>query len=544
MTCFLMLCLAASLSAQAVGGRVADSYTGAPLSGALITLASLETGAIDSVKTGADGAWSFTLSGISGEAAHNQPVTAQLYANYPNPFNPATTILFTLPRRGVVRLTVYNTRGQLVDEANALLGAGSHRILWHSRGAAGLYLYTLHFEQQILHGKMIQLDAGSGDGLGLFTAGEFPAGSREASTLNKKQSGESYEIVLSCFGYCADTLQVLLAGGEYYDRALESIHRRALVVDLHNDILERIINDASYHLKDRHTWWQTDLPRMKMGGIDLQLFAVWVDPSHYGAQPFNAAMNMIDRLESEVSLTGTGLQQVRHPEEINFAAASEPVQFVIGVEGGHVIEDDLEKLYTLYHRGMRLLTITWNNSTNWATSCEDANKNSIGLSEFGRRVVRACDSLGIIIDVSHVGPKTVQDILATSRNPIVASHSGADALRSHRRNLTDEQIIAIARSGGVVGVIFYPAFIAAAGRPATISTVIAHIDHIVQLAGIDYVALGSDFDGVNDSLPTGLKQTSDLPNLTMELLKHGYTREEVEKILGRNFLRVFNTVCL
>ncbi|HPR88389.1 MAG TPA: membrane dipeptidase [bacterium] len=533
----LVLGCAAPLAAQNINGQVTDLRNGSPLAGALITLEAAGSARLDSVRTAADGTWSLLLSGIASEDTPELPHTARLHGNYPNPFNPATTISFELPRDGTVRLAVFDALGRLVDERGAHLGAGVHRIAWQARGAAGIYFYTLHFGNQVLRGKMVQLDGGSGTGLGDFSGG----GAEPAAAVARKSFGAaSYRLIFDSFGYCADTLETALNGGEFIARTLESIHDHALVADLHNDILERMIGNTSYHLLDRHTWWQTDLPRMQEGGIDLQLMAVWVDPSEYPTHPFSAAMAMLDRLEREAALTAGGLRQVGSAGEIGSSAST--VDYFIGVEGGHAIEEDLANLYTLYHRGMRMLTITWNNSTSWAASCEDANKYTVGLSDFGRRVIHACDSLGIVIDVAHTGPKTIEDILAITRNPIIDSHTGAYGLRAHKRNLTDAQIKAIAAGGGVIGVVFYPPFIAASGRPATIATVIAHIDYIVHLAGIDHVALGSDFDGVSDNLPSGLGSTADLPNLTLELLKHGYSRAEVEKILGGNVRRVWKTI--
>jgi len=534
----ILLGLTAPLTAQTISGKITDRKDGTPLAKALVTLEPLESGTIDSVRTGADGTWSLLITSIEQNDVSHLPRQAQLHANYPNPFNPSTTISFSLPRSGTVRLEVYDALGRLVDARTASLDAGAHRIPWSARGAAGLYFYLLHFENQTLRGKMVQLDGGGGGGLGSFAAGGGEV--QSAGEMAEIAKSGIYRLTFSSFGYCPDTLETGLSGSEYIPRTLEHIHDHTLVADLHNDILERMIGDASYHLVDRHSWWQTDLPRMREGGIDLQVLAVWVDPDAYPTHPFNVALDMFDRLESEVSLTAGGLQPVLRAEEIG--AATQAIDYIIGVEGGHVIEDDLNKLYDLYHRGMRIFTFTWNNSTRWAASCDDLNKYTVGLSDFGRRVVRACDSLGILIDVAHAGPKTIEDILATTRNPIIDSHTGTAGLRAHKRNLSDDQIRAIAAGGGVIGVIFYPPFIAASGRPATIATVIAHIDYIVHLVGIDYVALGSDFDGVSDSLPAGLRSTADLSNLTVELLKHGYNRVEVEKILGGNFLRVCKQV--
>jgi membrane dipeptidase len=198
-------------------------------------------------------------------------------------------------------------------------------------------------------------------------------------------------------------------------------------------------------------------------------------------------------------------------------------------------------LKTYYELGARYMTITWNNSTAWAVSAQDARSSTVGLSSFGREVIRTMDSLGMIIDVSHTGIKTIWDILATSRNPIIASHSGVRALNNHYRNLSDAQIDSIAGRGGVIGIVFYPPFLSSHGG-VDIETVIRHIDYIKNRVGVDYVALGSDFDGI-ESVPIGLEDVSKFPNLTVALLHHGYTIPEVQKILGGNYLRVFRQVC-
>jgi membrane dipeptidase len=221
--------------------------------------------------------------------------------------------------------------------------------------------------------------------------------------------------------------------------------------------------------------------------------------------------------------------------------ASGKLAGVLAVEGGHAIENDIAKLKEFYARGARYFTITWNNPVPWAMSAADGRTSTVGLSEFGRQVIRTMDTLGMIIDVSHTGIKTIQDILATTRNPIIASHSGARALRNHPRNLTDAQIDSIGNRGGVIGVVFYPTFLSSTGT-ATIQTVINHIDYIKNRVGVDHVAIGSDFDGI-ETVPVGLEDVSRMPNLTAALLAHGYTIPEVHKILGGNYLRVFQQVC-
>jgi membrane dipeptidase len=195
----------------------------------------------------------------------------------------------------------------------------------------------------------------------------------------------------------------------------------------------------------------------------------------------------------------------------------------------------------LYHRGMRILTLTWNNRVGvpWATAHNHPNAATQGLTDFGKSVIRIMDSLGIIIDVSHAGPKTIDDVIATTVNPIIASHSNARTLRNNSRNLTDAQIQAIASRNGVIGINFYPPFLGS--ETPTIDTVIKHIDYIRQLVGVDFIALGSDFDGI-EITPVGLQDVTRLPALTEALLLRGYSREVLRKILGENFLRLFRSI--
>ncbi len=532
---FFLVVLITPLQAQLLQGRVRDAYTRQPLAGVSIIIEDLQSAQKDSVTSGEDGTWALQRStGINGPA--RSPQRFELYPNFPNPFNPSTVISFQTPHAGAVQITVYNVLGQLMDTREAFLAPGPHRIGWDSRGSAGVYVYRIRFGQEILQGKMLQLDDGNGSGLTAFHAGSA------TQALSKAASGK-VALYLKKFAYACDTLQLTLQEAEWIEHGLETIHRRSCVIDLHNDILERMYESPTYHLIDRHTIWQTDIPRLEQGGIDLQFFAIWVNPKAYSTNPFQTALAMIERMKAEIDMSQGRLLQAFSAEEAEQIVAGKKIAYMFGVEGGHTIENDLQKLYQLYHHGMRYLTITWNNSTDWAVSCDDARRNTVGLSEFGRRVIRACDSLGVMIDVSHVGAKTIQDILLTSKNPIVATHSGAYALRAHQRNLSDAQIRALAATGGVVGVIFYPSFLVPSGTRCDISSVIRHIDHLVQVGGIDHVALGSDFDGVSDVLPRGLEDVTKMPDLTAALLAHGYTSEEVQKILGRNMLRVIRRVC-
>lgn len=324
---------------------------------------------------------------------------------------------------------------------------------------------------------------------------------------------------------------------------MQTVHSAATLIDLHNDVLEVMAADPNYHLGDPHNYNHTDIPRMKIGGVDIQFFAVWVSPSGFPDNPYLESQNMVQIFNNEIFVNGADIGQARTLAQAEAINESGRIAAVLAVEGGHTIENSIDKLIDLYNDGMRYMTITWNNSTDWAVSAADSRTNTVGLSDFGRQVIRTMDSLGIMIDVSHTGIKTIEDILEETTTPIIATHSGARSIQNHYRNLYDSQIIDIANSGGVVGIVFYPPFLGSPSSSVDINTVISHIDHIVNLVGIDYVSIGSDFDGIGTNTVNGLEDISKFPALTLALLEHGYTRSEVEKILGGNFKRVFEQVC-
>ncbi|MCA2004867.1 MAG: dipeptidase, partial [Ignavibacterium sp.] len=384
--------------------------------------------------------------------------------------------------------------------------------------------------------KMIQLD-GKGNGTGLKDIQMI--GNVSGNSINKS-TANTYKIVYSKNSHLSDSVQLSLNGGESLMMLLRSYHSSTVLIDLHNDILERMVNDTSYHLKHRHNYNHTDIPRLQDGGVDVQFFSVWVSPTQY-TNYFQQAQVMLNIFNSELSQNTNTIAQATNWNEADSLIQQNKIATVIGVEGGHHIENSIDKLISLYNSGMRYMTITWNNSTDWAVSAQDSRSTTVGLSDFGRQVIRTMDSLGIIIDVSHTGIKTIQDILQVTQNPIIATHSGARALRNHYRNLYEWQIQDIANSGGVIGIVFYPYFLNGTSN-ASINDVIAHIDYIKNLVGIDYVAIGSDFDGI-EVVPLGLEDTSKFPNLTEALFERGYSREDIDKILYKNFKRVFEQVC-
>ncbi len=364
-----------------------------------------------------------------------------------------------------------------------------------------------------------------------------------------------------------------------WKQALE-IHRRAIVIDTHNDVTTLMAND-DYDLSGTPpSPYRTSIERMKQGGLTAEFFSLYVKPwyvTHGGAA--RRTLDMIDSVYRSVERHGNDLMFATSAVDIRRAKKQGKVAALMGIEGGHAIENSLSTLREFYRLGVRYMTLTWNNTNDWADAGRGEKVHN-GLSDFGKEVVREMNRLGMLVDVSHVSDKTMSDALDISKAPIIASHSSARALTNQPRNIPDDLLRRIAQNGGVVQVNFYAAFIdsqaieANAERskrlkaqtdlleakfkddperlaeeedkveaanplsPTPLSALIDHIDHIVKVAGIDHVGLGADFDGAND-MPEGAKDVSMLPNITYELLKRGYSEKDIRKILGENFLRVF-----
>jgi membrane dipeptidase len=520
------------------GGTVKDSSSLAALDSVRVDIVNNDNPAEKySVFTNNLGKWSYTIISTGVESDRTLPLSFGLKQNYPNPFNPSTTISFSVQQHGPATISVYNSIGQLLDQRTYDAAPGEYTVRWTSKGAAGALFYTLRSNGRTMTKKMIQLDGGTSGGLGDLT---LVHGVVATSTLSKLSAAD-YKITVTKLGYEPDSVTVPPADNPNINFHLTTVHQRAFVIDLHNDILELVVD--GYQMGVRHTTNQSDLPRFRDGGVDAQMLSLWVDPSSFAATAFQRVQQMADSFQSQLTKNAATMAHARTSGEIATANAEGKFAGIYGVEGGIAIEDDLNKLIALYNLGARYMTITWNNSLSWATSAADAQSATKGLNDFGKQVIKTMDSLGMIIDVSHTGIKTIEDILATTKNPIIASHSGVRALRNHTRNLTDDQIIKIAQGGGVIGVVFYTSFISSAPRAqVTIDTVIKHIDYIKNLVGIDYVAIGADYDG-GITAPVGLEDVSKMPALTLALLKHGYSPADVRKILGGNFMRVFKQVC-
>ncbi len=529
---------------QNITGIVRDSVSNKPISGVKVKVKNLTNGLEDSVLTNSNGQWVFNLS----TSVDQNDVIAKdfyLFQNFPNPFSSegnnnsgsgvSTKINFVIGNDDIVEIYIHNALGELIDYKKEFLSSGIYSVEYQAKGSAGVYFYTIRTSQFSETKKMIQLGRASAVG-GINKIYRIGNNNHFA----KSNSAAVYRIIYSKITHIDDTVQVELSGGESLLKFLKSFHHHTKLIDLHNDILERIVADTNYRLKNRNTNNHTDIPRMKEGGVDIQFFSVWVSPTTY-SNHYQQALYMLSLFNREMNENQNSIAHTRNWNQSDSVSNQNKIAAIIGVEGGHHIEDSIEKLIALYNAGMRYLTITWNNSTNWAVSAADSRSTTVGLSDFGREVIRKLDSLGVLIDVSHTGIKTIQDILQVTNNPIIASHSGVRALRNHIRNLYDWQIQDIANSGGVIGVVFYPQFLNGTNN-ATIQDVINHIDYIKNLVGIDYVAIGSDFDGIGVT-PVGLEDVSKFPALTEALFNRGYSREDVEKILYKNFKRVFQQVC-
>jgi len=320
--------------------------------------------------------------------------------------------------------------------------------------------------------------------------------------------------------------------------AAAALHRRALVFDAHADTLTEM-TDRGYDLDtapaDRHL----DFQRCADGVLDAQVFTCFVHPRYVGNGAADRVRAMLDTMDRQLRRFPGRLALCTARGQIAAARASGCLAAVLAIEGGHAIENDLDVLREFHARGVRTMTLTWNNTNEWADGCGDEGRHG-GLSARGREVVAAMEALGMVVDISHVSPRTFADVLAVARRPAIASHSCARALRDHQRNLTDAQLRALAAAGGVACVNFYPVFLVSAGD-ATLRDVLDHVERFLDVAGEDHVGLGTDYDGIGIT-PTDLPDVASLPRVTAGLLERGHSERTVEKLLGANLLRVFEAV--
>jgi membrane dipeptidase len=366
----------------------------------------------------------------------------------------------------------------------------------------------------------------------------------------------------------------------------KQIHQKAILVDTHNDALSNELITKT-DLTKRQSTGNLDLPRAKEGGLDVQVFSIWCGGEYGKGRGFRMANREIDSLYALIKRSKGKAVLVRNASELQSALAKGQFAAMIGVEGGHMIEDRMDYIDALAKRGMRYLTLTWNNSTSWSTSAADETHHMdslkraghVGLSDYGKQIVKHLNELGVMVDVSHVGEQTFYDVIATTNKPVIASHSCSYTLCPNQRNMKDAQLKALAKNGGVIFVNFYSGFVDSEYmhkenqfvrshhaeldslekiyhdadlakirlnviyqaesdkiRPP-LSMLIRHIDYIAKLIGVDHVGIGSDFDGA-ESYPLGMNDVTDYPKITAELLKLHYSEADIDKILGGNFIRV------
>jgi membrane dipeptidase len=365
----------------------------------------------------------------------------------------------------------------------------------------------------------------------------------------------------------------------------KQLHERAIVVDSHDDTTQRLLFDKTFDITARHKDGNIDVPRMREGGLDALFFSIWVPSDVTGPPAVKRAMDLIDCVREAVRLHPNDLMLATTAADVRKAAADHKIAALMGIEGGHMMDDDLRLLRLYAALGVRYMTLTHFKNNNWADSSTDKPAHN-GLTTFGKDVVREMNRLGMMVDISHVADKTFYDALEVTKAPVIASHSSSRAIANHPRNMTDEMMRALAKNGGVVMINYHAAFLSEEFRVAsekksgnvvqamaamskkcggneacttmeservdheamakgelpkvTWEKIVDHIDHAVKVAGADHVGLGSDFDGA--TMPLGMEDASKLPKITDALLKKGYSDADIEKILGGNILRVMEQV--
>jgi membrane dipeptidase len=380
----------------------------------------------------------------------------------------------------------------------------------------------------------------------------------------------------------------LLAQTAVSKKALE-IQNSAIVVDTHADTPQRFL-DENYDIgsTDAKDQGHISLEKAKAGNLGAEFFSIWVEPETNQGHFARHTLDLIDSVYEQAARHSDRMMMAFSVADIERAHREHKLAALLGIEGGHSIENDIRLLRDFYRLGVRYMTLSWSNTNEWADSSGDINDPKIehhnGLTDGGKQIVLEMNRLGMLIDISHVADKTFYDAIAVTKAPVIASHSSARALTNHPRNMTDDMLRAVAKNGGVVQVNFYNAFIdenyrnaaeaqknerdaavkahtdqlKASGKTVTyldndrierdwaariprppLSSLIDHIDHIAKVAGIDHVGLGSDFDGVSGATPQGIDSAADLPKITQALLDRGYRADDIRKILGGNVLRVF-----
>jgi len=371
-----------------------------------------------------------------------------------------------------------------------------------------------------------------------------------------------------------------------------AIHDSALVIDTHADTPQRFL-DGNYDIAstDPRDPGHISLDKARLGNLGAEFFSIWVEPKSNEGHFARHTLDLIDSVYEQAARHPDRMMMAYSVADIERARKARKLAALLGIEGGHSIENDIHLLRDFYRLGVRYMTLSWSNTNEWADSSGDLDNPKIqhhnGLTDFGKQVVLEMNRLGMMVDISHVADKTFWDAIATTKAPVIASHSSARALSNHPRNMTDDMLRAVGKNGGVVDVNFYSAFVdedyrkaaeaqkkdreaavdayvaqqQAAGRTVTyldkdrierewaakiprppLKSLIDHIDHIAKVSGVDHVGLGSDFDGVSGAMPEGMDSAADLPKITQALLDRGYSADDIRKILGGNLLRVFREV--
>lgn len=406
---------------------------------------------------------------------------------------------------------------------------------------------------------------------------------KRSTTKRRPAEAVGFPLALACLALVA------LRGAELEAQQEETVgqrarqlHRAATLVDGHNDLPWRIretwgLDLSPVHLDRRLPDGHTDIPRLRDGGVDVQFWAAYVPVRFIGPRATVVALEQIDLIKRFTARYPDALEMAYGSADIDRIVGQGKIASMIGIEGGHAIANSLPVLRELYGAGARYMTLTHSGTLAWADAAGDTVVHH-GLTPFGRKVVREMNRLGMLVDISHVTAEVMRDVLQVTRAPVIFSHSSARALADHPRNVPDDVLRRLRENGGVVMVNFYSGFLVEEGArnirdlfreearlrrenpdpaklqsameqwrrehptpPGDVGTIADHIDHIVEVAGVDHVGLGSDFDGVTQ-LPRGMEDVSRFPALTVELLRRGYSDEEVTKVLGGNLLRVLRRV--
>ena len=393
-------------------------------------------------------------------------------------------------------------------------------------------------------------------------------------------------LVVGSFGLAAAQNDVVVTPRAH------AIHASAIVIDTHADTPQRFA-DEGFDLgnSDPNDVGHISLDKARAGNLGAEFFSIWVDPETNQGHFAKRTLDLIDSVYEQAARHPDRMMMAYSVADIERAHQQEKLAALMGIEGGHSIENDIRLLRDFYHLGVRYMTLSWSNTNEWADSSGDINDPKVehhnGLTDFGKQVVLEMNRLGMMVDISHVSDKTFWDAIAMSKAPVIASHSSCRALVNAPRNMTDDMLRAVAKNGGVVDVNFFSGFddqkfwdtaqsqraaqqqaihdylekLKAEGKTPSyldedrmergfmakiprppLKALIDHIDHIAKVAGIDHVGLGSDFDGVSGATPQGINSAADLPKITQALLDRGYGEADIHKILGGNVLRVFAEV--